>query len=63
MVVFEKRYQGISSDLVFVDFRRLLNIFDIQTKEEFVFGLFQTWNAVWDIENLFWRCFKSGIEV
>ena len=45
MVAFEKRYQGISSDLGFVDFRRLLNIFDVQTKEEFVFGMFQTWNG------------------
>ena len=27
MVAFENRYQGISSDLGFVDFRRLLNIF------------------------------------
>ena len=45
MVAFEKRYQGMSSDLGFVDFRRLLNLFDIQTKEEFVFGMFQTWNG------------------
>ena len=48
MVAFEKRYHGMSSDLGFVDFRRLLNIFDIQTKEEFVFGMFQTWK--WQFE-------------
>ena len=45
MVAFEKRYHRISSDLGFVGFRRLLNIFDIQTKEECVFEMFQTWNG------------------
>ena len=62
MVAFEKRYQGISSDLGFVDFRRLLNFFDIQTKEGFVFGMFQTWNGslgqricFGDVSNLEWQ--------
>ena len=45
MVAFEKRYHRMSSDHGFVDFRRLLNIFDIQTIEKFVFGTFQTWNG------------------
>ena len=70
MVAFEKRYHGMSSDLGFVDFRRLLNIFDIQTKEKFVFGMFQTWNGSLKLKpvvNSFcgislWLCELSGFE-
>ena len=65
MVAFEKkRYHGISSDLGFVDFRRLLNIFDIQTKEELFSECFKLPGmAVWDIEKLFSECFKLGMAV
>ena len=63
VVAFEKRYHGISSDLGFVGFRRLLNIFDIQTKEECVLECFKPGMAVWDIENLFSECFKPGTAV
>ena len=45
MLAFEKRYHRMSSDRGFVDFWRLLNIFDIQTIEKFVFETFQTWNG------------------
>ena len=63
MVAFEKRYHRISSDLGFVGFRRLLNIFDIQTKEECVLECLKPGMAVWDIVNLFSECFKPGTAV
>ena len=65
MVAFEKRYHRISSDLglYLVGFRRLLNIFDIQTKEECVLECLKPGMAVWDIVNLFSECFKPGTAV
>ena len=61
MVAFEKRYRRISSDLGFVGFRRLLNLFDIQTKVECVLECFKPGMAVWDIENLFSERFKPAV--
>ena len=62
MVAFEKHYHGIFSDLGFVGFRRLLNIFDIQTKKKCVLECI-TWNGSLGLVNLFSECFKPGTAV
>ena len=64
MVAFEKRYHRTSSNLGFVGFRRLLNIFDIQNQGGVRFSeCFKPGMAVWDIESLFSECFKPGTAV
>ena len=50
-------------NLGFVGFRRLLDIFDIQTKEERVLECFKPGMTVWDIENLSSEYFKPGTAV